>query len=99
MVTLSSLAFDPNLECQEDEIVLIGRPEALKGILTLDNRTGEQVFVRDLSMKTTKRSALPVTQHLKINTVLQPGEIRAHRSRLTLDPKTPPGTYFFQLQV
>ncbi len=99
MLTFSSRSLDHPVECQEEEIVLTGRPAFLKGHLTLENHTGDTVFVRDLPIKSKNRSLQNPAESLQVNTAMQPGEVRNQKVVLALDPRTPPGTYNFQMPI
>ena len=99
MLTFSSRSLDHPVECQEDEIVLTGRPAFLKGHLTLENHTGDTVFVRDLPIKSQSRSLQNPAESLQVNTAMQPGEVRSQKVLLSLDSRTPPGTYHFQMPI
>jgi hypothetical protein len=99
MTTLSSRSFDHNVTCREEEIVLTGRPQFLKGRLTLENQTGEPIFIRELPLKTKGRSLAQTSHSIQVNSPMQPGEVRNHKALLSLDAQTLPGVYHFQMLV
>ncbi|MCC6412074.1 MAG: hypothetical protein IT270_10470 [Saprospiraceae bacterium] len=99
MITLSSSSQNPDIGCREDEIVFVGTPGSLKGVLTLDNATAEHVLVLDLPVSHTKRSLATPVPVLRVNSGLMPGETRKFRTRLDMDSSTPPGTHLFQVNI
>jgi hypothetical protein len=93
------------INCQEEEIILSGKPMFLTGSITLENKATDHVFIKELRMVGSGGAIGKIKDQpggafaLPINVIMGPGEVYMHHAWVTMDPRTPPGTYERQLQV
>ena len=78
-----------------NEIILSGPPQSLRGKVVLQNSTDEHMFVRNVPMK----NANNVEGVFPVHTRLRPREVISKNIHYTMDPQTPPGTYEINLQA
>ncbi len=79
----------------DDEIILSGAPSSLRGQVTLQNKTDEKIFVRELPVKNAKNTPAVFPLH----TILKPHEIKSKLVYYSMEPQTPPGTYEMNIQI
>jgi hypothetical protein len=86
-------------------LVLVGTPRGMRGELRLQNPTGRKIIVQHPVVRTAAAAAtemaaaLPETELVLRRIIVRPGQSRHVPVALTLDPRTPPGTYEAQLDV
>jgi len=87
-------------------LVLVGPPRAVRGEFRLSNPGGQKVVVRQPLLRTTaapartqKGSAEGEAAHVLRRIVLRPGQTRPVPVALSLDPRTPPGSYQARLEI
>jgi hypothetical protein len=96
MITVTSTELHEQVQSPDKEIILNGPPSHLTGHFTIENKSQEVMFIKELpiNMKAKKMSAaLSNLQQFQINTALQPGEVRNHFAWLSVHPQTPPGIH------
>jgi hypothetical protein len=88
-------------------VVLVGPPRAVRGEFRVSNLAERKVVVRQpllrtaapVSRKHREAAAGPADQYTLRRIVLRPGQTRAVPVALSLDPRTPPGSYEGWLEV
>lgn len=87
-------------------LVLVGPPRDVRGEFRVRNTTARKVIVREprLTPAVTRRAktaaaALPEAALALRRIVVRPGQARPVPVSLSLDPRTPPGTYHAELDV
>jgi hypothetical protein len=95
MIKVTQKEHHEHISIGENEIVLAGPPSSLRGPVVLQNKTNESIFIRDLPLT----NPANLTMAFPVHTTLQPMETRSRNIYVSLDPQTPPGTYYMNLQV
>ena len=88
-------------------LVLVGPPRAVRGEFRVSNPGGQKVVVRQPLLRTATAAAkakgggpaVGEAEHALRRIVLRPGQTRPVPVALSLDPRTPPGSYEGRLEV
>lgn len=101
MLTITSEAFHEKLELGNQEIILNGPPQKLRGHILISNKNEDNIRIRTLPLiHQTKNSKLKGgTSQLRLSCSLRPGEERMEPVSHQVNPQTPPGTYESSLMV
>jgi hypothetical protein len=93
----------------EEPLVLVGPPSGVRGQFRLENRSDQKVIVRAPRMrpalppgtgkKTAALQTLSEEPMIKRRIIMRPGQSKPIPVALTLDPRTPPGTYHAELDI
>lgn len=101
MLTITAEAFHEKISVRDDEIILIGPPNNLRGHIFIRNTDTEALRVKSLPLlhdNQTGRMTNESTQ-LRLSCRLQPGEEKLEPLFHQVSPQTPPGNYMTTLQV
>ena len=102
MVTPTKAALLPDAG---EPLVLVGTPRGMRGEFRVQNPTERKIiverpFVRTPAAGATESlAAMPETEIALRRIIVRPGQSRPVPVALTLDPRTPPGTYEAQLDI
>jgi hypothetical protein len=95
MLKVTTEAFHEKLKAGNDDVILNGPPNKLRGHVYLNNPQDETLSVKTLSLvhNEQQRSLLGEKSVLRISTRLKPGESKMEPVTHELPLYTPPGTY------
>ena len=101
MLTITSEAFHDKLHVANEEIILNGPPNDMRGHILIRNTQAEPLRVRTLPMVHDKKAAAMMNQsaQLRVSGRLDPGEEKLTSLFLQLRRDTPPGIYESSLLV
>ncbi len=88
------------IRIEEAEVILCGKPEKIKGSVTLTNLGTTTIVVSELPLDNAEQAnnaGFPVT--LRINKSLRPNETRTITVKAALPPHTPAGSYSAEINL
>lgn len=90
---------DEVLSVGQKTVVLMGPPDALTGEVVLHNRTDEPVAIREVAVKTGKKSAGLLGDRLRMRSRFEPGGQRTVPVSVALPADVAPGEYEERIRI
>lgn len=99
MTNILSMVKDEKISGLQEEIVLTGRPESLRGKLHLTNNGDEVLYLNELQLNHNKKQAPEFPDALKVNVAVWPGKRNIAGIKYALPANTPPGEYHTEVII